>query len=301
MKKAILSVLLVLFVITPSFSFAFEPSHRFTDQEKDNESGLYNYGSREYDPNLGRFIQQDPVLKDGSLDSHFLNNASQKDLNDFLSNPQNLNPYSYTRNNPVNYNDPLGEDSALVIYGKNNRRDKDAFENLAKNSANKLKENDTQNRFDDGIYIIDGSRFENWQDALKNHVDISHIEYWGHGYNKGLNIGHGGAYLLTKYESQVDRNDYFITELYTRNTTSDLKIFLNTCHSASTPAFGESVSRVFSDHFNANVKGYTGFVNYNTEGETYVKWWRRDWRHWLTPWRTTNVWTRPINKLQSSW
>ncbi|MBU1036600.1 RHS repeat-associated core domain-containing protein [Patescibacteria group bacterium] len=115
MRKAIIITILVLFTITPSFSFAFTPTYLFTDQEKDFESGLYNYGSREYDHNLGRFIQQDPVVKDGSLDSHFLNNASQEELNEFLANPQNLNPYSYTRNNPVNYVDPKGE-MAIPIY-----------------------------------------------------------------------------------------------------------------------------------------------------------------------------------------
>lgn len=45
--------------------------------------------ARYYDPTIGRFISRDPVR--GAL-----------------SNPQSLNPYSYSLNNPVNLSDPSG-------------------------------------------------------------------------------------------------------------------------------------------------------------------------------------------------
>ncbi|MBI4487780.1 MAG: hypothetical protein HY694_01725 [Deltaproteobacteria bacterium] len=57
--------------------------------ELDPESGLYYYGGRYYDPELGRFISPDPFVP-------------QPD------DPQNLNRYSYVVNNPVNYIDPDG-------------------------------------------------------------------------------------------------------------------------------------------------------------------------------------------------
>ena len=57
--------------------------YKFTGQEKDG-SGLYYYGARYYDPELGRFISPDVNL-DG------------------------LNRYTYCHNNPVIYNDPTGE------------------------------------------------------------------------------------------------------------------------------------------------------------------------------------------------
>ena len=57
--------------------------YKFTGQEKDF-SGLYYYGARYYDPELGRFISPDVNL-DG------------------------LNRYTYCHNNPVIYNDPTGE------------------------------------------------------------------------------------------------------------------------------------------------------------------------------------------------
>ncbi len=64
--------------------------HKFTDQEWDAETGLYYYGARYYDPKLARFISADTIVPD-------------------FSDPQTLNRYSYTRNNPLRYVDPTGK------------------------------------------------------------------------------------------------------------------------------------------------------------------------------------------------
>jgi RHS repeat-associated protein len=70
---------------------AFPVSNRYTGQIADDETGLYYYGGRYYDPGLGRFIQPDPDVPDPT-DS------------------QSLNRYSYCRNNPLNTTDPTGYD-----------------------------------------------------------------------------------------------------------------------------------------------------------------------------------------------
>jgi RHS repeat-associated protein len=70
---------------------AFPVSNRYTGQIADDETGLYYYGGRYYDPGLGRFIQPDPDVPDPT-DS------------------QSLNRYSYCRNNPLNATDPTGYD-----------------------------------------------------------------------------------------------------------------------------------------------------------------------------------------------
>ena len=62
---------------------------RFTGQTLDASTGLYWYGSRAYDPVLGRFVQPDSVVPD-------------------YKNPQALNRYSYVLNNPLRYTDPTG-------------------------------------------------------------------------------------------------------------------------------------------------------------------------------------------------
>ncbi len=61
----------------------------FTGKPKDDETGLYYYGARYYNPSLGRFITPDTIIEDPA-------------------NPQSLNRYSYVLNNPINRIDPTG-------------------------------------------------------------------------------------------------------------------------------------------------------------------------------------------------
>ena len=63
--------------------------YKFTDQELDTSTGLYNYDARLYDPVVGRFISADSIVPD-------------------IYNPQDLNRYSYVRDNPLLYIDPDG-------------------------------------------------------------------------------------------------------------------------------------------------------------------------------------------------
>ena len=62
---------------------------RFTGQRWDPGTGLYWYNSRWYDPLIGRFSQADTIVPQPG-------------------NPQSLNRYSYTLNNPLRYTDPTG-------------------------------------------------------------------------------------------------------------------------------------------------------------------------------------------------
>jgi RHS repeat-associated protein len=64
-------------------------SKHFTGQIEDAGIGLYFYGSRFYDPAVGRFTQADTIVPGAG-------------------NPQNLNRYAYVRNNPIRYTDPFG-------------------------------------------------------------------------------------------------------------------------------------------------------------------------------------------------
>ncbi|MCL4458916.1 MAG: RHS repeat-associated core domain-containing protein, partial [Chloroflexi bacterium] len=61
----------------------------YTAQTWDELSSFYWYGSRAYDPSLGRFLSADTIVPD-------------------YKNPQSLNRYSYGYNNPVKYSDPTG-------------------------------------------------------------------------------------------------------------------------------------------------------------------------------------------------
>jgi len=63
----------------------------FTGRRFDDETGLYYYRARMYHPELGRFIQPDPIGYLGGL-----------------------NLYAYVTNNPLNWIDPYGLESGLV-------------------------------------------------------------------------------------------------------------------------------------------------------------------------------------------
>ncbi len=62
--------------------------YKFTGKELD-ATGMYFYGARYYDPEIGRFVTADTIVQ-APYD------------------PQSLNRYSYCRNNPLNYVDPSG-------------------------------------------------------------------------------------------------------------------------------------------------------------------------------------------------
>jgi len=71
--------------------------YSYTGKEKDKDTSLMYYGARYYDPFLRHFVQPDPVISD-------------------IYNPQDLNRYTYVRNNPYKYVDPSGN-AALQIGG----------------------------------------------------------------------------------------------------------------------------------------------------------------------------------------
>nr|WP_094229256.1 RHS repeat-associated core domain-containing protein [Methanolobus psychrotolerans] len=70
----------------------------FTGQENDADTGLMYYGARHYSPGYRVFVQPDTMLPD-------------------VYDPQALNRYAYTLNNPVKYTDPSGHyvESAIDI------------------------------------------------------------------------------------------------------------------------------------------------------------------------------------------
>jgi RHS repeat-associated protein len=73
-------------------------SNRYTDQILDVDTGLYYYNARNYDPELGRFIQADTIVPSAA-------------------NPQSLNRYSYVYNNPLNHIDPTGHVGSSGLLG----------------------------------------------------------------------------------------------------------------------------------------------------------------------------------------
>jgi RHS repeat-associated protein len=64
--------------------------YTYTSREYDTETGMYFYRARYYDPKVGRFVTKDPIGFAGG----------------------DVNLFGYTKNNPVNFNDPIGKTPA---------------------------------------------------------------------------------------------------------------------------------------------------------------------------------------------
>ena len=71
---------------------------RYTGREFDQETGIYNYRFRYYDPTLGRFLSEDPIRWAAGTDF-----------------------YHYADGNPVSEVDPLGLDTKICYYPSNNQ------------------------------------------------------------------------------------------------------------------------------------------------------------------------------------
>jgi RHS repeat-associated protein len=75
---------------------AFSVSNRYTGQTLDEETGLYYYGARYYDPELARFIQADSTVPDPEFS-------------------QAYNRYAYCYNNPLKFSDPTGQEPLTIV------------------------------------------------------------------------------------------------------------------------------------------------------------------------------------------
>jgi RHS repeat-associated protein len=78
----------------PEYGESGSEEFRYTGKQED-PTGLYYFGARYYDPVTGRFITRDSTFGD-------------------LSDPQSLNKYSYSKNNPHKYIDPDGKNPLIV-------------------------------------------------------------------------------------------------------------------------------------------------------------------------------------------
>ena len=78
-------------------------SQKFTGKERDSESGLDYFGARYFSGAQGRFTSPDPKM-------------FPHDITD----PQSWNKYGYTRNNPLRFTDPNGEDFWDYLVGAAN-------------------------------------------------------------------------------------------------------------------------------------------------------------------------------------
>ncbi|MFC1615492.1 RHS repeat domain-containing protein, partial [Patescibacteria group bacterium] len=107
----------------------FDEQRKFTGHEHDDDTGLEYMLARYQNPAVGRFLSVDPVHRDIGLSNDKFKEKYGKefipDMTDhkvyeskaLLLNPQSLNGYSYSINNPIIYFDPNGETWKIKFSG----------------------------------------------------------------------------------------------------------------------------------------------------------------------------------------
>ena len=95
---------------------SFNEQRKFTGHEYNSNSDLTYANARYYEQDIGRWMSRDPREGD-------------------ITNPQSLNTYAYSLNNPIKYLDPNGEVAVLFSGLGNHTADMYAIRNMALSAA----------------------------------------------------------------------------------------------------------------------------------------------------------------------
>ena len=119
-----------------SFSAASSNNYKFTGKERDTESGLDFFGARHYASASSRFMQPDD-FPGGPVDAFSSNDPAPPGPLPYapITNPQALNKFAYTYNNPLRYTDPDGHSALDVVLGAANAWVSDNLGGAGRNEA----------------------------------------------------------------------------------------------------------------------------------------------------------------------
>jgi RHS repeat-associated protein len=141
----------------------------FTGQEFDRDTGLYYYGARYYHPVFATFTQADSIIPNPY-------------------DPQSLNRYAYTLNNPLKYVDPTGHDPNQAQMGSTSDVTKyNTFNDMVSFYGSMNNHNDLRK-----VAYVYSSEY--------GPIDLSHFS-WGAGVSSISNgiLNNKNSFLITKY------------------------------------------------------------------------------------------------------
>jgi RHS repeat-associated protein len=124
---------------------------KFTDKERDAETGLDYFPARYYASVQGRFTGVDRYDINIERQSIADDERSERTFVQYISQPQQWNRYAYAINNPLKYVDPLG--AAIELTGSEEERKKE-LEELRKAVGKKAGAYLYENKGTDGKYYV---------------------------------------------------------------------------------------------------------------------------------------------------
>jgi RHS repeat-associated protein len=150
----------------------------YTGQFSDSATGQYYFGARYYKPAWGRFVQADPEIPD-------------------IYNPQSLNRYSYSLNNPYKYVDPDGKEPVQS----------EALKSGSAESIIKFVENIQNNNKDltSNQILTKVANAYTFDNPSKNNKDSSNF---------------ASNFIYTEKYGVVDMRHFFVSALVTQKTRS---------------------------------------------------------------------------------
>jgi RHS repeat-associated protein len=228
----------------------------YTGQEYDASTGLNYFNARYQNPNTGRFISQDQAFL-ALGDNQQLKAITQQKLVAYLSDPQNLNSYSYARNNPILYNDPTGQ-----LWNPFNSINAPWF----------VKAGDASNSYASHSPVFNYVTNHEWPGYVAGGVGIAA------GGAAGVLYGLGAAGISTIGSSCLAFCGQVANETQTVSTfNSAVSVFKNSDGSWIGQAGNSTGNRIISGNaqeaiaqFNQATSGYTNQVTYNN-GQVVVR------------------------------
>jgi RHS repeat-associated protein len=158
-------------------SGSFNEQRKYGGHEYDSDTSLSYMNARYYDSGIGRFTNIDPLFQDIGINNDTFKQKYNRDLTEVLSDPQNLNSYSYVTNNPLIYTDPLGYDKYYNAAGQlakdtdkgnNNYYEKDDIQRLNDNAALMSRNRGNYALFYDKVKTGGNWDFKNSDEVKKN-------------------------------------------------------------------------------------------------------------------------------------
>ncbi|HYV24763.1 MAG TPA: RHS repeat-associated core domain-containing protein [Pyrinomonadaceae bacterium] len=259
---------------TPQLGYVGDSTRqKFTQKERDNETGLDYFGARDYASIQGRFTSADPMLSSGSIQS-----------------PQTWNRYSYTTNNPLKYVDPLG----LFKWGRSlggDASDDDLRQERDSLQRSCYRDEEQEARIDEISDILanrqafrdalaeldDAANDESLSQSQRDEIQRSRNAYGSEGSDNGVSVGSGalknneGA-ITTPTGYMRDKNNNVVgarVEVTIGNHVSGQELVMAVGHEGSHVADRQDAVAVWSATGNYNLARSGSATTYATEDRAY--------------------------------